>query len=188
MGLPLVVLQRVSRCRKLPTRGDRTTKEKIQPENNRTFKTGSGSWSGPLVWHPGELDLHRGYITVGVPPASPGRTISLSYPSINPAPGKTHGFQGAYLPISNPLGEIVLTWTITDGGGGSFSDTIYLSTATIWTSFVGSFVIPPGWNTPGTMLYLTLLDVGTSGGLIALDDFSLLTAEKIMYLPFVGVG
>jgi hypothetical protein len=162
---------------------------RIQPENNRTFKTGAGNWTGPLVWHGDILDFHQGYITVDIPGGGSPVSISLAYPYIKPAPGEFNGFGGAHLTaLIPPDGYLEFTWVITDGVYTAWT-LIEFSGSPFWFGLGGAYSVPADWDIPNTILTISIRDVGGMAGQIAFDDFDLTPYTKAaQYLPIMGVG
>jgi hypothetical protein len=162
---------------------------RIQPENNRTFKTGPGDWIGPLVWHGDILDFHQGYITVPVLGGGQIVTVSLRYPHIKPAPGVINGFGGAQITTIFPtLGRLQFTWLITDGiyidwtrtEGSNFNQ---------WMSLGDAYNVPQDWNVEDTVFTISMGNPTGDNGEIGFDDFDLTPYTKAaQYLPILGVG
>jgi hypothetical protein len=162
--------------------------ERIQPENNRTFTTGSGDWTGGLVWHGDTLQGKQGYITCQVDEDNPTKTIILIYPAIQPAPNKNHRFKMSLcLPefSSNPPH---LDWHIIDGAGFSYGEVGIYPHATEWALTNITFPFPADFNVPGTQLVIEVYALSGNYGQIALDEFSLKPLGIIQHLPIVGVG
>lgn len=163
--------------------------DRIRPENNRTFKTGSGTWTGNFVWHSDTLDFHQGYITVEIPPGGGPKTISLAYPAIIPRLDFTGGFGAAALDFNQLVAPTLFDWMITDGVYTAWNDTWGIGGDNLWLGIGGIYSVPADWNLYATVLTLTCYNPSGLGGKVAFDDFSLSPPiEKSQYLPVMGIG
>jgi len=162
--------------------------ELIQPENNRTFKTGSGDWAGGFVWHPETILGKQGYISCTITEPNPEITITLAYPAIQAVPNKEHRFR-----MSACLPTFTLTpphydWHITDGAGFSYGEVGSYPTTPDWYSIDYKFSIPVGFNLTGALLTIKVYTHSECWGEMAFDDFSFKPVGGPQYLPIMGVG
>jgi len=163
--------------------------DRIQPENNRTFKTGSGTWTGPFVWHSDTLDFHQGYITVAVPMGGGPIVISLPPPAIKVTPGVGHGFGGGALQFNDGLALVLFDWMITDGVYTDFGAHARSALHNTWLGILGIYAVPLDWNVHNTRLDISVYTPSGNPGMIAFDDFSLSPPTKgTQYLPIMGIG
>lgn len=162
--------------------------ERINPKDNRTFKTGPGNWTGPLTWHSGILQSHQGYITVPIPAGGGIVNISLSYPAIKPAPTKPHAFGFAMNPTIHGAAWPTLDWIITDGVYTDFNNTNVTTNIEDWVGVIGIYLVPANWKIQNTVLNVSCYVPSGGSGEFALDDFSLIEPSKIQHLPIMGVG
>lgn len=162
--------------------------ERIQPENNRTFTTGSGDWTGPLAWHPGSLYGRQGYIDCLVDVGNPTKNITLAYPAIQPAPSKRNQF-GALFCLTSPIVPFpAVDWMITDGVHTDFKEVGLDPGLSNWKPFGFTYLVPADWNVSNTQLIISIYALSGNYGEVAFDNFSLKPLGIRQYLPVVGVG
>lgn len=163
--------------------------DRIQPQNNRTFKTGSGTWTGNFIWHSDTIDFHQGYITVDVPMGGGPVLISLPPPAIKITPGVFHGFGGAALRFNSGLPLVLFDWLITDGFYMDFAAHAQSGGPNYWSGIVGVHAVPLDWNIHNTRLDISVYTPSGNPGMMAFDDFTLSPPTKgTQHLPIIGIG
>jgi hypothetical protein len=162
--------------------------EKIQPENNRTFKTGSEDWTGGFTWHSDTLLGHQGYITCKVDEDNPIKTITLVYPAITLTAKKFNRFGALYCLTEFTIQPPAVDWELTDGGIFTYGEVNIYPHVPGWVPFGGDPGVPTGINVNGSTLIISVYALSGNYGEIAFDDFSLKPHGGIQHLPIMGAG
>jgi hypothetical protein len=163
--------------------------ETIPLQNDRTFTTGSGNWSGTFTWNGDVLGGKQGNIRIVLPSGPSAISIALAYPAIKPEPGQLHvllyktyrltsGFPWCRVDSELTDGVYAFTGSFTPPSGPGFWDGAYVNCD-----------IPADWDKLNTQLTLTINNLLGLNEELALDEFSLLwSSAKIQHLPLVGIG
>ena len=163
--------------------------ERIQPENNRTFTAGPGTWAGPLVWEGSVYDGRQGHIYLDIDTFPSTKSISLAYPAIKPIPDQDNDLSFWIAELASTGNDIEIDFEITDGVytfGPYHSTMVGLLT---WTPFAEPLALPSDWDTINTILKISISSTVGALGKVAFDDFSLSApAPKPQYLPILGIG
>jgi hypothetical protein len=162
--------------------------EKIQPENNRTFKTGSGDWTGAFTWHSDTLGGHQGYISGTIDEDNPEAIITLHYPAIQPVPNRIHRFKMSSCLPAFSVTPPFYDWHITDDMGFSYGEVGICPHTPDWRSENGKFEILLGFNIAGAEIKIRIWTPSEWWGEIAFDDFSFKPISHHQFLPILGVG
>lgn len=163
--------------------------ERIQPENNRTFTTGSGDWVGDLIWHGDTYEGHQGYISVPVEGTATPKTISLQYPAIKPVPGKDFTLRTYPHYLEYAGSGFTLGWQITDGVYTFSQHLEHFFDGFPWDQIAIVDTMPNDWTPESTTLSLTIGVIEDAPAELVFDHFSFETEApaRTDHLPLMGV-
>lgn len=163
--------------------------ERIQPENNRTFTTGSGNWAGDLVWHGDTYLGQQGYISVVCNPSPDTKIISLQYPAIKPVPAQDNALNFKIHSIVESSNGFTLNFKLTDG---VYTHELYIEhfyDGPVWLGEGDVWTIEDEWTVENSVLELTIGLVDDPTAELGFDDFSLEAPVPARpdHLPLMGV-
>jgi len=163
--------------------------ETIPLQNDRTFTTGSGNWTGDFTWDEGTLSGKQGNIRILLPPGPTTKTISLAYPAIKPKPGQLHVLRYKTYILTSGFGWPRVDSLLTDGSLSITDSFTPPSGPGFWDSWYVNADIPAAWDQASSLLQLTINNLYILDEELALDEFSLIwtPTARIDHLPMMGV-
>jgi hypothetical protein len=162
--------------------------EYIKPQENRTFDSSLGNWTGDAVWLSLPIPGYPGVAALTMQNPNNSQSMALAYPYLSPR--KNASLTLNFKATAGTPGHLrQFTWTLTDG------TTIFTGTYTIPMAqedryVIEDIIIPSGWNKLTSTLTITGTENPGQSWELWLDNFSLFEDLPIKpdHLPLMGVA
>ena len=167
--------------------------ERITDQENRTFDSSLGDWTGDAVWEIYPYGDYGGIAKFYLGPAKHSGQMILEYPHLNIKLNGTYTLTFVYYNIIPPL-QSITTFKVTDGTY-TFEDFVLIDDTHPWKPAILYFDTPLDWNKLTTILEITIEAIPPTESTMFCDNFSIMgedfppvPAVKIQYLPIMGMG